>query len=72
MDLAWYLRRLQRMSPAEIGARLRAATIQQAWRFGKPAGADGVIAWRDTPLRGDASDPEARLRQVMREQGASS
>jgi Heparinase II/III-like protein/Heparinase II/III N-terminus len=65
MNLAWYLRRLQRMSPAEIGARLRAAAIQQAWRIGKPAGAAGEIAWAGAPLRDHrAADPEAVLRLI--------
>ncbi|HEY4163403.1 MAG TPA: alginate lyase family protein [Dongiaceae bacterium] len=34
MDLGWYFRRLRRMSASEIASRLRAAAIQQAWRFG--------------------------------------
>ncbi len=61
MDIAWYLRRLRRMSPAEIAARLRAAAIQQAWRARGTGGpAVGAITWSAAPLRGDkALDPEA-------------
>ncbi|HVZ02909.1 MAG TPA: alginate lyase family protein [Dongiaceae bacterium] len=66
MDISWYLRRLRRMSPAEVVARLRAAAIQQAWRFGGTGGpAAGSIAWAGAPLgRDTALDPDAvgRLR----------
>jgi hypothetical protein len=66
MDIAWYLRRLRRMSPAEIGARMRAAAIQQAWRLGRNAGpAVGTVAWTGKPLPGDgAFDPEAVLHLI--------
>ncbi|MES1151681.1 MAG: alginate lyase family protein [Dongia sp.] len=67
MDIAWYLRRLRRMSPAEIGARLRAAAIQQAWRLGGTGGpAVGTTTWTGAPLRGDRTmlDPEAMLRLI--------
>ena len=67
MDIAWYLRRLRRMSPAEIGARLRAAAIQQAWRLGGTGGpAVGTTTWTGAPLRGDRTmlDPEAMLRMI--------
>jgi hypothetical protein len=54
------------MSPAEIGARLRAAAIQQAWRFGGTAApATGTITWAAAPLRGDrALDPGAVRRLI--------
>jgi Heparinase II/III-like protein/Heparinase II/III N-terminus len=70
MDLAWYFRRLRRMSPAEIGARLRAAAIQQAWRFGAgkatAAGpAVGSIAWAGAPLRGDRALDPAAVRRLI-------
>ena len=32
MDAIWYLRRLSRMSPAEVGRRLRDADIRRRWR----------------------------------------
>jgi hypothetical protein len=54
MDIAWYLRRLRRMSSAEIGARLRAAAIQQAWRLGGTAGPGiGAVAWAGGALPRD-------------------
>ncbi|MDQ7248774.1 heparinase II/III family protein [Dongia sedimenti] len=63
MDFAWYLRRLRRMSIAEIGWRARAAFIQQAWRFGTPRGpAVGSIAWTGAPPPAADADPAARQR----------
>jgi len=67
MDIAWYLRRLRRMSPEEIGARLRAAAIQQAWRVGGKGGpVVGTIAWAGKPLPKDSAafDPEAVLHLI--------
>src|SRR5207247_1059104 len=55
-DISWYLRRLQRMSPAEMVARLRAAAIQQAWRFiGTRGPAVGTVAWAGLPLAQDSA-----------------
>ncbi|GAB2177297.1 heparinase II/III family protein [Dongia sp. agr-C8] len=51
MDFGWYLRRLRRMSLAEIAWRARTAAIQQAWRFATPRGpAVGSIAWSGAKL----------------------
>jgi hypothetical protein len=63
MDLAWYLRRLRRMSPGEVGARLRAAAIQQAWRFAgaTPGPAVGTVAWAGAPLRGATPKPDGAV-----------
>jgi hypothetical protein len=66
MDLAWYLRRLRRMSPAEIAARLRAAAIQQAWRFAGTGGpAVGTIAWAGAPLHGDRTPDPASVARLV-------
>ena len=65
MDFAWYLRRLRRMSPGEVGQRLRAAAIQQAWRFSGtvPGPTVGAVVWAGAALRGDRTvDPEAQRR----------
>ncbi len=51
LELGWYLRRLRRMSIAEIAWRARTALIQQAWRFGAARGpAVGSIAWSGATL----------------------
>jgi uncharacterized heparinase superfamily protein len=51
LNIGWYLRRLRRMSVAEIAWRARSAFIQQAWRFIKPSGpAVGDIAWTGAKL----------------------
>ena len=68
MDITWYLRRLRRMSPVEIGARFRAAAIQQARRFGGTAGpAVGSIAWAGAPLPRDGKsvDPDTARRLIV-------
>src|SRR5581483_2305466 len=60
MDISWYLRRLRRMSPAEVGARLRAAAIQQSWRFiGTGGPAVGTVAWAGAPLARDRASFDA-------------
>jgi hypothetical protein len=66
MDISWYLRRLRRMSPAEMLARLRAAAVQQAWRFAGTAGpAVGSVAWSGAGLRRDAAfDADAARRLI--------
>ena len=51
MDFGWYLRRLRRMSVAEVGWRARTALIQQAWRLGRwRAPPLGTIAWSGAAL----------------------
>ena len=51
MDIGWYLRRLRRMSIAEIAWRTRTALIQQAWRFSTPqAPAVGSVTWNGAKL----------------------
>jgi hypothetical protein len=64
LDIGWYLRRLRRMSIAEIAWRARTAFIQQAWRFGTPRGpAIGSVTWRGAPLPAlENVDPAARQR----------
>ena len=63
MDIGWYLRRLRRMSPAEIGWRARAAVIQQVWRLGTPGGPrPGTVAWSGAPLPDTAIDAGAKAR----------
>jgi hypothetical protein len=64
LDTGWYLRRLRRMSIAEIAWRARTAVIQQAWRLGTPRGpAVGDIAWNGASLPPvGAVDPSARQR----------
>ncbi|WP_395022150.1 alginate lyase family protein [Dongia sp.] len=64
MDIGWYLRRLRRMSVAEIAWRMRTAAIQQAWRFVTPGGpAVGAIAWTSAKLPAlDSVDTAAQQR----------
>jgi hypothetical protein len=64
LDIGWYLRRLRRMSLAEIAWRTRTALIQQAWRFAKPSGpAVGAIAWTGANQPAlENVDPNARQR----------
>lgn len=64
MDIGWYLRRLRRMSLAEIAWRTRMAVIQQAWRFIPPTGpAVGRITWTGANLPAVVDvDPDARQR----------
>ncbi len=64
MDIGWYLRRLRRMSVAEIAWRARTAAVQQIWRFAKPGRpAVGSIAWTDANLPGlDHVDAAAKQR----------
>jgi AcrR family transcriptional regulator len=64
LDIGWYLRRLRRMSVAEIAWRARTALTQQAWRIGTPRGpAVGSIRWCGAPLTApDAANPEAQRR----------
>lgn len=71
MDIAWYLRRLRRMSATEIAWRARSALIRQAWRFAAPkAPAVGSIAWRGAPLPAlEHVDPEARDRLLQAAEG---
>jgi hypothetical protein len=70
LDIGWYLRRLRRMSPAEIAWRLRTAVIQQAWRFMAPTGpAVGCIAWSGATLPAVDVDPEARQRLLQAAEG---
>ena len=51
MDIGWYVRRLRRMSVAEIAWRGRSAAIQQSWRLGTPRGpAPGALKWSGAAL----------------------
>jgi uncharacterized heparinase superfamily protein len=71
LDIAWYLRRLRRMSVAEIAWRARTTLIQQAWRFGaSKAPAVGSIAWRGAPLPAlEHVDAEAKQRLLRTAEG---
>jgi hypothetical protein len=64
LEFGWYLRRLRRMSIAEIAWRARTALVQQAWRLDTPRGpAVGSIAWTGAPLQLlETIDPAARQR----------
>jgi len=64
LELGWYLRRLRRMSVAEIAWRMRTAFIQQSWRFTKSsAPAVGSIAWTGAALHAlETVDPLAKRR----------
>ena len=72
MDISWYLRRLRRMSPAEVASRLRAAAIQQIWRFLPTGGpAVGTVAWTGAPLsrKSVGFDAEATLHLIAAADG---
>jgi uncharacterized heparinase superfamily protein len=71
LDIAWYLRRLRRMSVAEIGWRARTALIQQAWRFGTPKGpAVGTVTWSGASLPAlDGIDAGAQERLLHTAEG---
>jgi hypothetical protein len=66
LELGWYLRRLRRMSLAEVAWRARTAFIQQAGRFGGPGGpAVGRIAWTEADLPpAETADPDAGRRLI--------
>ncbi len=70
MDFGWYLRRLRRMSIAEIAWRARTALLQQAWRFITPrTPAVGSITWNGAklspaePIDPIAQQPSPELRR---------
>jgi len=66
LDIAWYLRRLRRMSVAEIAWRARTVFIQQSWRCTKPTGpAVGAIAWTGANLPAVDVDPSAQARVLQ-------
>ncbi len=71
MDFGWYLRRLRRMSIAEIAWRARTALLQQAWRFITPrAPAVGSITWNGAKLSpAEPVDPIAQQQLLDRAEG---
>ena len=65
MDIGWYLRRLRRMSPAEIGWRARSATLQRLWRIATPRAPESRLQWTGVALARGAVDPAAGQRLVQ-------
>jgi len=65
VDIAWYLRRVRRMSAAEVVWRARAIAIQQAWRFRRPRSAPGAISFAGGLVDANLTvDPAARRRLI--------